>query len=727
MPGLPDTSDDTAMLPSTQNQQTQDVAVYRLHHGLDSPSNVSMSWGRGNKLRISYLQSSPGVPSSSIQDGAGKVVEIRIGSSDTGSNSSQDSVKRRLAYESLPAYAMLQSRKQMLFQSGDARTSAPSDWWETVLDYSRSISAILGSTKNHSGTAVKYSSEVKRETEGPTVLKGIWDLLEVVYVEKNALSWLPEQLVDWLQSYDRVLSRNESAIYSKLVNFQHRLSNMRFPEDDMEYWDSITSALAVGWLDVVVNFLRMHGSYQHDQIDDRQTENGLVEAVAVLISKMPRMRPNSKMDGLGEPHNFKPDFSKAWEKWRKQIAKLNGSFFWSDCTHKGTLSGLKRLLLLLLGDIDTLVEATTHWMELLVSHFLFVRPFSVISEGMLSLARKCVQLKPPSDNDQLSELILAILGENTEVVLAECSTLFDPWMLTHMTELLSARNAHAQALLSEEMDALGGMSLEELHRLVYAQLLSSHPCSWQLAPLYLATCRQLGHGFLQNMLLTQPVSNQRQLAFKVLDICRIYDIRAVSGKIMTVMGMHHWKHGRKGTGISWLQRAHDDRRLSAVAKDLLNMVSQGSCGDSSSPEELEGLIDVLGSDLEGFGGLSFLHSYKDFKVALQKFQEARDKSASSQNVVLAGKEATKCLMQLIKGAAPQQIWFSLLQESVELLEFPDEVLLSETETNVLLMKLQSLSLFVKHSEKDSVFGPIKSLDRVRLALAWNLGRAILKE
>jgi hypothetical protein len=38
-----------------------------------------------------------------------------------------------------------------------------------------------------------------------------------------------------------------------------------------------------------------------------------------------------------------------------------------------------------------------------------------VSEGILGLARKCMQLKAPEENDPLSELLLGILGENTQV------------------------------------------------------------------------------------------------------------------------------------------------------------------------------------------------------------------------------------------------------------------------------------------------------------------------
>ena len=45
---------------------------------------------------------------------------------------------------------------------------------------------------------------------------------------------------------------------------------------------------------------------------NRQTENGLVEAVAVLIAKMPRMRLELAEGKLGECFKAKPDFMKVY-------------------------------------------------------------------------------------------------------------------------------------------------------------------------------------------------------------------------------------------------------------------------------------------------------------------------------------------------------------------------------------------------------------------------------
>lgn len=54
-------------------------------------------------------------------------------------------------------------------------------------------------------------------------------------------------------------------------------------------------------------------------------------------------------------------------------------------------------------------------------------------------------------------------------------------MVAHAIELLTAESDQAETLLCEEHDNLGGISIEELHRLVYAQVLSSHSLTWQVS------------------------------------------------------------------------------------------------------------------------------------------------------------------------------------------------------------------------------------------------------
>jgi nuclear pore complex protein Nup85 len=718
--------------------------MYRLNHGLPNPpARIGVCWGNGNRLRIAFFQSSPPPPPHSPQSqsvpetalvpvaeegSGGKVVELRLGGSH-GEGDCQEAEKRRISYASAPAFALLQSQKELTTGPAGLATAGFSvDWWEHVMEFSCSISTILGPVGDMPISAGDKAAMLLKESQEPTLMKAVWDLLEIFYVDKQSLSWFPERLVDWLWNYDRVLSRTEMTLHSKLVALQQKLCKLQFPEDDPDYWDGVASALAVGWLEFVVIFLRMHGSYQLDQIDDRETENGLVEAVNVLISKMPRMRPSLPAGGLGQCFNLKPDFIKAWEKWRGQVAKLDCSAFWSECNHLETMHGLKKLIRIMLGDIDALASVTCHWMELSISHFLYIRPFGLALEGMLSLAQKCIQLKSPVGDKHIMELMLGIIGDDIEVTIAGCSQIFDPWMLAHMIELLTAKSPQAEVLLRNEKYTLGGISLEELYRLVYAQVLSSHSFTWQMAPIYLASCPRQGLRLLEILLLRQPFTRDSRLALKALEICRLYELDAVGISIMKIVGMHHWKHGRKGAGILWLQRSHDENRLSSIAEQLSEIVGKSVSDDGF--QQWEGLIDLLGSEHEATGGLAFLHKYREFKKALLFVRDLRLNEMNKQKVTAAARQAVNSLIQLMKNpSTPQRYWLSLLNDSVELLMWPDHALINVAETNLLLNKLQELSLAkvrgdleVSHSDQSP-----QALQHVRLALATNLGRAILQE
>ncbi|XVF89172.1 hypothetical protein PTKIN_Ptkin19aG0108600 [Pterospermum kingtungense] len=715
MPGVSSDSGGGALVPLPP--ESQGAEVYPLHHGLKSPvSRLSISWSHGNSLRVSVF-SAPSADNSSDEEPGGKVVEVKLGG---GDGEISDARWRRIAYGSVSPFALLQSRKNAASSlSKMSLNSSPYDvdWQEYIMEYSKDISALLGNQKPPSSPVIDDPKSVISKGEEPTSLKAAWELLEMFYAEKPSQSWLPELLVDWLADYDILFSGSHPMVHSKLIDFQEELVNLQVVEDDPKYWEVMSSALAVGWLDIVVKMLRLHGSYQLDQLSNRETENGLVEAVAVLISKMPRLRLEQENGKLGECFNAKPDFMKAWEKWRAQINKLDSSAFWFQCAHQQTREGLRSMLQVMLGNANSLDTATCHWIELFVSHLLYIRPFTVGLESMYSLAQKCIQLKPMASADRLMRLIIGILGENTEVVLAECSKGFGPWMVAHAIELLTAGSDHAEMLLHEEWQNLGGISIEELHRLVYAQVLSSHPLTWQIAPIYLASCMKQGMVLLQ-ILLSKQSAQHNNLLLKNIEICRLYDLDDVTSNIMKIAGVYNWKHGRKGAGVYWLQQARDEYRLNRIAQHLFDSV--GKTISDESFKQWEGLIQLLGSESRTAGGLEFLHKYRDFKKSLQQVRDGKTTDATRQ--------AVESLISLMKNpSTPQRFWLSLLYDSLKLLNWKDRPLFNVSQTNLLLNKLQELSMARLRPDFIEAELPPEALNSVRLALAMNLGRAILEE
>ncbi|CAN6441191.1 unnamed protein product [Victoria cruziana] len=696
--------------------EVKDPVVYHLHRGLKRPpSSISVSWSRGNVLRVAFFRhhitprSGGDAEGTEDEDSNGKVVELRFCSGDWEFD---EAPQRRAAYGSVHAFALLQSQRSLLSTSMMAPHRV--DWWKHVMEFSKCISELLGGAKHSS---VLSSDE-------PTYSKAAWKLLEMFYVDNHSFNWLPERLVDWLADYDRLISKTETTIHSKLAALQNKLVNLQFVEDDPEYWEGIASALAVGWIEMVVKLLRLHGSYQLDQLDNRETENGLVEAVAVLVSTMPRLRPGVPAGGFGQCFSTKPDFMKAWEKWRGQVAKLDCSGFWLRCERRQTTEGLKRLLQILLGHVEILAAATYHWMELFIAHILYIRPLTMGLEAMHSLTEKCIQLKPTSHDNNLMMLILGICGDNTEVVLAECLRSFGPWMVAHAMELLTAKNHQVALLLHEERCNLGGISIEELHRLVYAQVLASHALTWQIAPIYLASCPKQGLGLLEILLYRQPLQHN-QLFLKTLEICNLYELGNIGASIMTIAGMHHWKHGRKGLGVFWLQQAHDDVRLGKIALQLFESIGKSLSNDSF--RQWEGLVELLQHENKSAGGLEFLHMYREFKRSLQKFQNEFHAGIQDEIMFDAAGQALELLIQLMKNpSTPQRFWLPLLHDSLILLCWRDHSLLSASQANLLLGKLQELSLAKLHPGFCEADLPPQALSSVRLALARSLGRAMLR-
>lgn len=646
------------------------------------------------------------------------MVEVRLGGAGNG-GIDDDARWRRIVYGSVSPFAMFQNRKNSALAISKFPVAALSnvEWWEYVLEYSREINSLLGTAKSMDSSTVDDPRIILMVDEEPNSLKAAWELLEIFYADKQSQAWLPERLVDWLAEYDGLFPETRPTVYSKLVDLQNDLLHLQVIEDDPKYWDSLSSALAVGWLEIVVKLLRLHGSYQLDQLGRRETENGLVEAVVVLVSKMPRLRPELSAGRLGECYRSKTDFIKAWETWRARVTKLECSAFWVECGHQLTREGLRKMLQIMLGNSEHLSATTGHWVELYIAHFLYIRPFTVGLESMYSLAQKCIQLKPVPHSDRLMGLLVGILGENTEVVLAECSKAFGPWMVTHAIELLTAGNDQSEVLLHEVRHNLGGTSIEELHRLVYAQVLASHELTWQIAPVYLISCMKPGMGLLEILLYRQPVLHKQGL-LKNLEICRLYELESVSSNIMKIAGVHHWKHGRKGCGVFWLQQAQDEIRLNKIAQQLFDFV--GKSLSKESFKQWEGLIELLGSDTRTAGGLEFLHKYRDFKKSLHQVGDGKANDATRQ--------AVESLIQLMKyPSTPQRFWLPLLYDSLKLLTWRECPLLNVSQTNLLLNKLQELSMARLRPDYVEADLPPQALNTVRLALATNLGRAILEE
>lgn len=127
MPGLA-TDSSNAIVPLAPEAHA--AVVYPLHHGLKPRiSRLSVSWSRGNSLRVTVFREPPTDPGGSDEEAGGKVVEVKFG---VAHKDVDDAQWRRIAYGSVSPFALLQSRRNSIMElSKMSMSSSPyhSDWY----------------------------------------------------------------------------------------------------------------------------------------------------------------------------------------------------------------------------------------------------------------------------------------------------------------------------------------------------------------------------------------------------------------------------------------------------------------------------------------------------------------------------------------------------------------------------------------------------------------------
>lgn len=100
-------SNSLSIVPHSLEAEAQAPRVYPLRARRAAPpfGRLSISWARGNTLRVSLLQSGGA-------DSAGEVVEVKLSNGEGGEI--PEAQRRRIAYGSVSPFALLQSRKNSI-------------------------------------------------------------------------------------------------------------------------------------------------------------------------------------------------------------------------------------------------------------------------------------------------------------------------------------------------------------------------------------------------------------------------------------------------------------------------------------------------------------------------------------------------------------------------------------------------------------------------------------
>ncbi|CAI6008672.1 unnamed protein product [Closterium sp. NIES-65] len=307
------------------------------------------------------------------------------------------------------------------------------------------------------------------------------------------------------------------------------ISHQAIPPEVLEpYWPAVASCAAIGWRDTATALLRCHSSYREDQVIQREAENGLVEAVAVLLAEMPMpLEPMAAHDAAEVSAYYRHR-----DHWRNRLARLKASPFWAAADAPATERALLALLDLLLGSSRAVDDvARSHWLELLGARLLHQNP-QATAAVQASLALQCWReaaaggggksggaSQPLDASDlvqpSLDRLMLASLCRETELsLLPSClPTILSPptprpshppppppQFLVQVIELLSLPSPSLSALPAKQAAAaaaqnaasaarepstadgadISGLSVLDLCRVNYAMDLLSDAATWQV-------------------------------------------------------------------------------------------------------------------------------------------------------------------------------------------------------------------------------------------------------
>ncbi|KAK2507364.1 hypothetical protein MC885_012710 [Smutsia gigantea] len=245
------------------------------------------------------------------------------------------------------------------------------------------------------------------------------------------------------------------------------------------------------------------------------------------------------------------------------------------------------------------------------------------------------------------------------------------WFVAHLTDLLD----HCQLLQSHNL--YFGSNMREFLLLEYASGLFAHHSLWQLGVDYFDYCPELGRVSLELHIERIPLSTE-QKALKVLRICEQRQMTEQVRSICKILAMKAVRNNRLGSALSWSIRAKDAAFATLVSDRFLRDYCERGCFSDLD------LIDNLGPAMMLSDRLTFLGKYREFH---RLYGEKR-----------FGDAASLLLLLMTSQIAPRSFWMTLLTDALPLLEQKQD---DDIETT--------------------------KVEMLRLALARNLARAIIKE
>ncbi|XP_047563243.1 nuclear pore complex protein Nup85 isoform X2 [Lutra lutra] len=532
----------------------------------------------------------------------------------------------------------------------------------------------------------------------------IWNLCEILFIEVAPAGPLLLHLLDWV----RLHVCEVDSLLADVLGSEN-------PSKHDSFWKLVTILVLQGRLDEARQMLSK-------EADASPSSAGMCRILGDLMRTMPVLSPGNTQTLT--------ELELKWQHWHEECERhLQDSTFAAN-------PHLESLCKIMLGDEAALLEQKellNNWYHFLVTRLLYSHP-TVKPIDLHLYAQGSLHSSPPvplslcfhlgiewvpnfpqssldlflggeSSPEPLDSILLAAFEFDVHQVIKECSiALSNWWFVAHLTDLLD----HCKLLQSHNL--YFGSNMREFLLLEYASGLFAHHSLWQLGVDYFDYCPELGRVSLELHIERIPLSTE-QKALKVLRICEQRQMTEQVRSICKILAMNAVRNNRLGSALSWSIRARDAAFATLVSDRFLkDYCERGSFSDLD-------LIDNLGPAMMLSDRLTFLGKYREFH---RFYGEKRLTDAASLLLSL-----------MTSQIAPRSFWVILLIDALPLLE-EKEVVFSAEQTYELMRCLEDFASRrpvwrepgVQRIQEDV---ENTKLEMLRLALARNLGRAIIKE
>ncbi|XP_019655864.1 nuclear pore complex protein Nup85 isoform X1 [Ailuropoda melanoleuca] len=505
----------------------------------------------------------------------------------------------------------------------------------------------------------------------------IWNLCEILFIEVAPAGPLLLHLLDWV----RLHVCEVDSLLADVLGSEN-------PSKHESFWKLVTILVLQGRLDEARQMLSK-------EADASPSSAGMCRILGDLMRTMPVLSPGNTQTLT--------ELELKWQHWHEECERHLQDSTFAASPH------LESLCKIMLGDEAALLEQKellNNWYHFLVTRLLYSHPtVKPIDLHLYAQSSLDLFLGGESSPEPLDNILLAAFEFDIHQVIKECSiALSNWWFVAHLTDLLD----HCKLLQSHNL--YFGSNMREFLLLEYASGLFAHHSLWQLGVDYFDYCPELGRVSLELHIERIPLSTE-QKALKVLRICEQRQMTEQVRSICKILAMKAVRNNRLGSALSWSIRAKDAAFATLVSDRFLrDYCERGSFSDLD-------LIDNLGPAMMLSDRLTFLGKYREFH---RFYGEKRLTDAASLLLSL-----------MTSQIAPRSFWVILLIDALPLLE-EKEVVFSAEQTYELMRCLEDFASRrpvwrepgVQQLQEDV---ENTKLEMLRLALARNLGRAIIKE